>query len=495
MPDTRTLDVACRRYEAAEHGRIIEIRLEWPELDEFFGRLREYWSEARVDPEGGIARGELSALYELGRLLARNAVDPGHPDAAGPQMSCAGDDDARFASLRAACARALEALRASRHPASSLSTALADAGVRLPGNDARVAIVARQRHHDAIRSTIDLPGRAYRIVTQTQLKTSGMWDLAVYLGPQESAYLHVPIERRRQEVAWMYSAPAAPVTVQVDWAFGAFAAADFSIWPEAPLTVAAAHGARRNRVEPPEVATLTIPPVPPPTLGGVNATVFDLPDEYRVAFAEQIPPKLWLVEADDFEVEVSAQPPSRVDLGSIILLRLDRTARDYVRREARSAMGADAYDAAAALRDEFKARVVEAARHPDAEALVIAQGLNNPTYYFRVCEHPDYICAGTLAAYEKLCRGLGIPRDAETYRTIVELRRYHRQAGHGAKTVIETDLRTDRSWEEAIRETGVSRRTVPDMGELLIGPVLAKTETLRPVAVLGEVTRRGVPVN
>jgi hypothetical protein len=175
-------------------------------------------------------------------------------------------------------------------------------------------------------------------------------------------------------------------------------------------------------------------------------------------------------------------------------VRLGRTAREYVRREARAAMGARVYDAAAALRDEFKAQVVDAARRPDAEALVRAQGLENAVYYFRVCEDPDYICVGTLETYDRLCRGLGLPRDPDRYRTIVSLRKYHRNAGHGARAVIESHLHRERGWEEELGETGVSRLALPEVGELLIGPVVAKSTTLRPVAVLGDVTRRGVPV-
>jgi hypothetical protein len=492
--DTRTLDLACRRYDAAEYGRIIHVHLDWPQLDDFYERLREYRRIAELQIVDDMLRRDLSRFYEIGRRLARDAVDPGRPDLGVADATHAADDGGILAAAREACVIAHAALVSSRHPAAGLAQILEDAGVRLPTADARIAVVARGRQHDAVRATINLPGRTYRLVTPTELKSSGMWDVAVYLGRQESAFSQVPIRRRRHEVAWMYSAPAAPVTVQVDWAFGSFDVADFSIWPEAPLTLSSSFGVRRLRVELPEDVTPPVVSLPPPTVGGVTATVFELPDGYRVAYGDKVGPPMWLVGADEYEVGLTSAWSSEVGIGDVIMVRLGRTAREYVRREARAAMGARAYDAAAALRDEFKAQVVDAARRPDAEALVRAQGLENAVYYFRVCEDPDYICVGTLETYDRLCRGLGLPRDPDRYRTIVSLRKYHRNAGHGARAVIESHLHRERGWEEELGETGVSRLALPEVGELLIGPVVAKSTTLRPVAVLGDVTRRGVPV-
>jgi hypothetical protein len=82
------------------------------------------------------------------------------------------------------------------------------------------------------------------------------------------------------------------------------------------------------------------------------------------------------------------------------------------------------------------------------------------------------------------------PKIAE-YQEFVRLRVFHRQAGIKARNMLIEHLKSDRGWEDNVRDEGFCQLAFPGIGKILIAAVLQTSKSKVPLASLGRVTKDG----
>lgn len=494
---TRNIASASRRFEIAEFGTIDYIGEQWDGFMIFSEALHTYGRlchERQIDDQ---RRDELRRLFHARNLLGRLPIHPRHPSV-GLHMIAAPESARPSGELDAArwdCLSTGRQLLSVDHPLSNLDAALLRNQIDTSGSK-KVAVVAPERFHTAIRESLSFFQGAYQLLSATELKRSDIFDIAIYPGPQFDSFHKTPIDIRKRQVAWMYSAPAAWHTVQVMWSHS-FDIGEYSIWPEAPLKLSKISGPSRFRVEfDYSTPTSSLPP-PVPAENGVDGVVIDLPASYRVAFGRDFGPKPHVMETDDFEVRVKTDSIDKLAVGDVLLLRLDRTERDFVRTSARGKMGGKKYDMAVACSNRFKEAVTTSASSDfrSAEARLAAIGFSNPGYYLRACQDASYIGPAERSTYIQLCTALNIPFADSDHVQFETLRSHHRQAGIAARRLIGERLKEDRSWEDEVGDLGFCIRDLGDYGNILIASTIAISTTKIAINALGRVSHRGHYVN
>ena len=491
----RNLQTAIRRFEVAERGRVEYVGLDWPEFHEFEDAFFSYDNECSnaLIPES--RRLELERLRTARFTLAKFPISPAHSvlglgdfDEPGPV-----DNSDPIEAARRRCISAVLKIRDSIHPATSIQNLFNSSDFSKLSNHDRIVLVAPNKLHSAIRecfNSFDLP---FTIHSQSELKHHGVWDVAIYFGAQYASYPGTPLDVRKKKVAWMYSAPAAFRTVQVMWS-GDFALPDFTTWAEYPLSLATESGPTRFRVDMSPLPPPPPPPVPPPSSpDAVPGFIVDLAGGYRVMLAKEYGPKAHLIEADDHSVRYEPESSDRLTVGDTLLLRVDRTAREFVTSAAREKLGPKKYDAASSARDTFKQSVkaLADANFADCEKRLTDSGIANAAYYLRVCGEPEYISPNEFARYRVIAQALGLTASEAEFTLFKAMRASHRRAGVKARELIEERLRASRGWEDETRETGFCEMSLEDLGTILIAAVTQITPSAVSLSSLGRVQQNG----
>jgi len=494
--NVRNLTTAARRFEVAEHGRVDYVGVDWPEFQAYESAVFEYMDLAseRILPDS--QREELLVLKDVRLRLSKFPIHPRH-DTIGIQfidLAPADSTDNELALARQRCISAVQSLMNSDHPATDLLSIVTSHSTSPDALAGDIVLVAPEKFHAAIRQCVTLTGSTFDILSQSQLKHGGTWDLAIYFGPQYDTYPRTPLEFRKKKAAWMYSAPASLRTIQLAWS-GEFKISDFTTWSEYPLSLHKEAGPSRFRVFI-EAESVERTPLPsPPTSGGVPGCVVDLAGGYRVVLAKDYAPKAHVIDVDDYAVQIDSEPPDQLSPGDTILLRVDRTAREFVNSTAQAILKKKKvqYQVAKTASDTFKSHVEAKAveNFNDAENRLRAAGIVNPTYYLRVCSEPNYIGPSRIETYRKICSALGLPQSDSEYDLFRKLRAARRSAGLEARELIEAELKDDRSWEDETRDTGFCRRNLGELGEILIAAISRISHSDVALSVLGRVQKAG----
>lgn len=492
----RNLDTASKRFEAAEHSSIDCIGVDWPAFTSFEAALSTYIELCDNIAYEDERRAELQALRLVRHHLARLPIHPDHESIGLTKLSLDTSLTAGSAvdDSRNKCLTLARALLGTKHPAAAIYEMIRANVTRAGSPLNRVAVVAPERFHEAIRECIDLGDLDYTLVSQSQLKHLGVWDLAIYLGPQYSSYPGTPLELRKKKVAWMYSAPAAPWTIQILWS-GSFEASEYTLWHETPLVLRQSIDPTRFRPFIDELEPVAMPQTPPQDVpaDGVSGFVLDLAGGYRVSLSPEYGPRAHVMQVSDFAVGIESDAADRLSKGDTLLLRVDRTAREYVLRSAKKRMGDDAYRLARESSARFKSQVVEraAANHTDAEARLRNTGIANAAYYLNACADEEYIAPNQIERYRMICVALGIEHTDDQFKMFKKLRAAHRISGLKARERIQTELKTNRDWEDEVNAYGFCVRSFADLGEILIAAITAITPQLVSLASLGRVQKDG----
>ena len=492
----RSLTTASRRFEVAEHGRLEYIGVDWPEFQAYESAVFEYMDLAseRILPDS--KRDELQVLKDVRLRLSKLPIHPRH-DSIGLQFLDLAPTDRmenEWAMARQRCIDAVRSLIKSDHPATDLLSVITSHSPSPDVLAGEIVLVAPEKFHTAIRQCVTLTGSTFDILSQSQLKHSGTWDLAMYFGPQYDTYPRTPLEFRKKKAAWMYSAPASLRTLQLAWS-GVFKISDFTTWVEYPLSLHNEVGPSRFRVFI-ETDFVERAPLPsPPVSGGVPGCVVDLAGGYRVVLAKEYGPKAHVIDVDDYAVRIDSEPVDQLSPGDTILLRVDRTAREFVNSAAQAILKKKKvqYQTAKAASDTFKKHVeAKAAENfSDAENRLRAAGIVNPSYYLRVCSETNYIGPSRVETYRKICTALGLVQSDDEYDLFRKMRAAHRSAGLKARELIEAKLKADRSWEDETREAGFCRRNFGELGEILIAAVSGISHSDVALSALGRVQKDG----
>ena len=493
VSDLRDLSTAMQRFQIAEKGRLDYFGLEWPSLDRFIESLGRFWRVASTKNVIAALQHEMKSLWNASNVLSRSPVHPEH-SAVGlaqwlgekPRIG-----DADVAQAREACVDSVVQLLTERHPAANLGKLLREIRFIRFDLTREIALVTPSHFHRAIRDCLDMEDLPHRLISSADFKRSGVWEAAVYLGPQYASFSGTSLASRRREVAWMFDAPAARQTIQVMWAGENFDITDYQLWEDIQLRLSTEIGPTRFRTDVSGLVPSMLVLPPTDVSDGVESVDLNFVEGYRVSYGLEYGPKPHVIETDDYEVDIDSEKISKVGNGDVLLMRLDNAARSFVQTEARRAMGEESYDAAVRLRDNFKQSIVGASRQPDAEAHLFGAGFENPQYYLRVCEDPLYIGPSTEEAYVRLCMALRVEPAIAEYREFVRLRTFHRQAGIKARTLLIEKLKSDRSWEDAVRDAGYCRMSYPEIGEILIAAVLQTSKSKVSIASLGRVSQNG----
>jgi len=491
----RNLQTATGRYEAAEHSAIDCIGVDWPEFSHFETVLSSYIDLCDQVAYDDNRRAELQVLRQARHLLSRLPLHPDHALVGLTSLKMEVDHSPASAigTSREECLRLAKELLGSKHPVATLDALfranLADADAIM----GRVALVAPDKFHDAIRTCVDLGDISFELVSQSQLKNSGVWDAAIYLGPQHDSYPGTPLELRKKKVAWMYSAPASRRTIQVLWS-GDFKISDFTLWNESPLSLRRSVGQTRFKVFVDEIKPPPPPPPPPPpATGGVPGFIIDLAGDYRVLLSQKHGPRPWVIQGNDFNVTIGSDSADQLVRGETLLLRVDRTAREFVIKRASEEMGPSLYEQARTASASFKSQVVEKAadNRTESEAHLRNAGIPNASYYLNACADDTYIAPNEIEDYRKICRALNIAHSDDDYELVKRMRKEHQNAGINARNRIQVKLKLDRSWEDETRENGLSLRDFADLGNILIAAIVKITPQQVALSTLGRVQKDG----
>lgn len=490
----RNLQTASGRYEATEYSAIDCIGVEWSEFSRFESVLSRYIDLCDRVAYDDARRMELQALRQARHLLSRLPIHPDHElvGLTTLNLNVERSPESEIDTLRADCLHHAKELLGSKHPAAKLEALFRASITDTEAIDGRVALVAPEKYHDAVRTCIDLGGISFELVSQSQLKHGGVWDAAIYLGPQHSSYPGTPLELRKKKVAWMYSAPASRRTIQVFWS-GGFDISDFTLWSESPLSLRRSVGLTRLKVFVDEIQPPPPPPPPPPPSDGVPGFVIDLAGDFRVLLSQEYGPRAHVIQMNDFNVTIESDSADRLARGDTLLLRVDRTAREFVVRSASNKLGRTVYEQAKTASSGFKQLVAAKAieNRSASEARLREAGIANAAYYLNACADSEYIAPGKFEQYRKICIALSTTHSVDEYEHFKKMRAAHRKAGSDARERIQAQLKLGRSWEDETREKGFSLHDFEDLGNILIAAIVKITPMNVTLSTLGRVQKNG----
>jgi hypothetical protein len=510
----RDLETAIRRFEASEVLQVHSIAVRWEKF-EFFSRAlrsasREF-RQLRVGGDKGVVVRQLWSLYDA---LALTPIDPKTESLQGLQLldRIKALDDGGTDSWADLCG-ATETLLSEEHPAKKVEDLFSENNLAPLLRSEKVAVVGSTKFSVDTRQQLELGNRDYELLTLRELRTGGMWDVVVLLGTQVSRFLHSQTpEQAAQEVAWLYSAPAAPNIVVITWSGGQrFDITQYNFRPEIQLPKVQEYGfgsmtqwggLRRRNVK---------------VLGGKSGDVdgfsfiIEGPEfagdeasgvvtsghegEWVVPFAKAFQPRPRLLEMDDYGVAITpVEKPAKFPIGGILVVREDRSdfgaqsydpERDEIRKVARAALRGK-YDRYRAASEKFKSEMADAAKRDESLVRLKEVGFQHPLYYLRIHANPQYIGPGTHDIYKRLCVALRITENSDVYEAIESIRNAHRSAGFEVTSRILQRLETDRDWEESCRLEHFYILEDKTFGRVILAKVLAINEGLVDMSELGQ---------
>lgn len=511
----RDLETAIRRFEASEVLQVHSIAVRWEKFENFSRALRTVSRELKHHKVGGDKGVVVRQLWGLYDTLALTPMDPKTESLHGRQLldrikALHGGAEDAWADL---CV-ATETLLSEEHPAKKLYHLFSENSLTPLLGSEKVAVVGSTRFSNDTRQQLELGNRDYELLTLRELRTGGMWDVVILLGTQVSRFLQFQTpEQAAQEVAWLYSAPAAPNIVVITWSGGQrFDITQYNFRPEIQLPKVQEYGfgsstqwgglRRRNVkvlsgkssgdldgfsfiIEGPEFAGNEASGVAPSGHEG----------EWVVPFAKAFLPRPQLLEMNDYGISITAVgKPAEFPLGGILVVREDRSdfgaqsydpERDEIRKIARAALRGK-YDRYRTASEKFKSEMADAARRSESLTRLKEVGFQHPLYYLRIHANPQYIGPGTHDIYKRLCVALRITESSDVYEAIASIRSAHRSAGFEVTRRILKRLETDRDWEECCRLEHFYTLEDKTFGRVILAKVLAINEGLVDMSELGQ---------
>lgn len=478
---------AMARFDAATQGRIVHIGLEWPAFQIAQGSRMalQQQSDAVILPE--VARAYLFKTFVLMTQIGNYPVSPSELDIEFRDAIEQGVDDLP-PGMQVGARGFLAAFLSlgPTHPAADLGLLL---GSRLPKvelSGKRVGLLVAPDVREAVQRSVRVPdGVDLQFLTSTELKRSAMLDVVFVFGsPERRLWSGTPLSERRRIVSWLYSSPAAPLTIHVSWA-DSFDLSDYGIWAEQPLLASESVGPSRFRVvledHPDESTQLAL-------LGdvdGIPASNVGLVGGGSVAFANEIGPWPQVIDEEELELQVKKTRVGKVEVNDVLVLRPESSEIELIRAEARKSMGARAYDQALDRSRRFKELVKAQARLSDAEERLRNVGIVNPSYYLHVVEIDRYIGPESQSKMRSIAVALGISFDPEDFSAIHQLQIQHRRAGMVFSKRISEWLLANHEWREHVQLGLQVHIHVPDAGPVRLAIVGSKTADKVRISRLG----------
>ncbi len=512
---TRDLETAMSRFEASEVLKIISIAVRWEKFENFSRALRATSREIKRLNDAGNKGLVVRQLWSLHDTLSLTPIDPNTEALEAAQLldRMKALDDGTTGSWAGLC-ETLAVLLSEEHPAKKLDDLFSEYNLTSLLDSERVAVVGPKNFALDTRRQLELGNREFELLTLRELRMGGMWDVVVLLGTQVSLFQQFQTpEQAAQEVAWLYSAPAAPNVVVITWSGSQrFDITQYNFRPEIQLPKVQEYGfgsmtqwggfRRRDVkvlvaqpsgdldgfsfvVEGPEFEGNEVSEVPTHSYEG----------EWVVSFAKVFPPRPRLLEMDDYGVSItSVEKPADFPIGGILVVREDRSdfssepydpERDEIRKVARAALRGK-YDRYRAASETFKAEMADAAKRDESLVRLKEVGFPNPLYYLRIHANPQYIGPGTHDIYKRLCIALRITESSSVYEAIESVRNAHRSAGFEITSRILKRLEADRNWEDRCRLEHFDILDDKSFGRVILAKVLAINESLVDMSELGQ---------
>jgi len=511
----RDLETAMSRFEASESLKLISIAVRWEKFESFSHALRATSREIKRLKDAGSKGVVVRQLWSLHDTLSLTPIDPNTEALEVAQLlnRMKALDDGATGTWPELC-ETTAALLSEEHPAKKLHDVFSEYDLTPLLDCERVAVVGPTKFALDTRRQLELGNREYELLTLRELRMGGMWDVVVLLGTQVSPFQQFQTpEQAAQEVAWLYSAPAAPKVVVITWSGSQrFDITQYNFRPEIQLPKVQNYGfgsmtqwggfRRRDVkvlvaqssgdlegfsfvVEGPAFAGNEESEVPPQSYEG----------EWVVSFAKVFPPRPQLLEMDDYGVSITAvQKPADFPIGGILVVREDRSdfgrepydpERDEIRKIARAALRGK-YDRYRAASETFKSEMADAAKRDESLVRLKEVGFQHPLYYLRIHANPQYIGPGTYDIYKRLCVALKIAESSGVYEAIESVRNAHRSAGFEITSRILKRLETDRNWEDRCRLEHFDILDDKGFGRVVLAKVLAINEGLVDMSELGQ---------
>jgi len=480
------LEEASQRFEAASRGRVAHVGVDWPQfaaIRERMARLRKAAAELLLD---GPAERE---LRELGGIVARLGRAPIHPSHAGSGIaSLLGKTRPKLPASLADPHREIlvliEAIADSRHPAADLEATLAKPLPRVDVSGRNLILVGGS-DLGAAQECLAVPDRgAWEVVDLVGLLRGSMGDVVFVFGPPSQHEWGWDINRCRQMVSWIFSAPAGMLTVNVSWT-SSLDLGKFSIWPEAPIRDADRHGTAVFNVD--ESSDDHIPPLPPLPIDpdGVDSDVARLVGGGEVAFHRDFGPRPQIVDVDEISVDVRRVSSAALETGSLLVLRADESENDEIRKIARGKLGAAPYDGGLDASARFKSAIIAVGASDGAESVLRRAGVDNPEYYLNAVRTPRYLGPQDAATMQRICEAFGIAFVESDFEAIQQVRVAHRQAGAVISGRVAKALEGDTAWIALAREGAQVWVEVEGAGSVVLATVAKVDRMKRLVSHLG----------
>ena len=483
------LNDAIKRFDAAIHGDVVYLGLEWPSFSNLLGAWTEYRKLIENIHRSTAVDAEFRTLQRIIRLLATQPIQP--------RLSSLGVLDylnsqkpelpTNLAAVRDALVETLRIVHGEDHVASNLEDILSSKLSRLKIDDKTVAILRDSDFDESLYQTLTLTrARLVSFFTLSKLKRAPMADIAVIFGaPERWLYWKIEFQHRRLLTSWLYSAPAAFTTVIISWDGNPqFDLSNYAIWSESPISLPAIIGPvafQREWTLPPPPP----PPPPPPDPDGVEAVLVQLSGGGDIGFHQQLGPKPQIIQTDELEVLLSRTKISKLQVGNIVVFRTDDSEIKYIRESAREKMKAKKYDEARQISENFKGAVLGKKKEIDAVDKLRNAGFANPEYYVNVVDEDRYIGPKDFKTASNIAGALGFSFSEDEFNAIHQMRIHHRQAGAEANEVIRVVLSDQSIWEDQINSGRQVRVKIERIGSVGIASVDSLSKTKRLVSKLG----------
>jgi hypothetical protein len=505
---TRDLTEASRRYAAAAAADARYDALEWPLFEGFLAALRALERKADQLAPTKPVQNLLTHLRFVRRIL-RSASLPANHDFLGLD-SVLGLDSREipesFAPEVDTCITAVGALlETPEHPALGF---LAEQIFGLPDRSVN-ALVIRQAV-DAVARLFAERGWNANVVDLTGAKRADLADVALILGsPEFHAHWNLGFSEAARSVAWLLNSPMGMTTQVVSWPGNfPFDPDNYVAWSGAPRREIPVRGATRFTVDIDRAGELARDNENPPELlddsnsdtEPVPATPVRLVDGQWIYFSDEYGPSPYYVDFDDFEAVVrEAKSLRQVEPGMVLLVRDGDASRSFLDEEARKWIidhhDERRYTKSISLRDDFRRRMRDLARHPDATTRLRNAGVDDADAQrrLRLANDPTHIAPQKREDFERLCRAIGLACNDDTWADITLLRTAARQAGHTARRALEEAVRADDKWQALVEIGSMARITVPHAGTVALVPVREVVEEKKnvPISRLGQLETAG----
>lgn len=496
---TRDLTEANRRYAAAAAADARYDALEWPGFENFLSALRSLERKAdQLSPTRPV-QDLLTHLRFVRRILRSAPLPASHEflDLGSAVGSGSRDIPESFAEEFDNCATAVGALlQTPEHPALGF---LAERIFGSPGQSVN-ALVIRQAVDPVARLFAELGWNA-NVVDLTGAKRADVADVALLLGsPEFHAHWNLGFSEKARSVAWLLNSPMGMSTQIVSWPGNfPFDPDNYVAWTGAARREITVRGATRFTVDIDSAGELgrdngSLPDFPEDSNSDtepVPASAVRLVDGQWIFFSDEFGPSPYYVDFDDFEAVVrEAKSLREVVPGMVLLVRDGEASRSFLDEEARKWIlerhNQERHERSIRLRDEFRRRMRDLGRQPDAVSRLRRAGVEETEAQrrLRLANDPTHIAPQKREDFERLCGVIGLDCNDDAWDDITLLRTAARMAGHTARKALEEAVRADDQWQALVDIPSTARVTVAHAGTVALVPVLE---------VIGE--RKNVPIS